>query len=65
MLTSSTFISDLYGLMRHILCLIFVAQQCNMTLPLVQHIVITNGMLYGVSDLYAELLTSMSLSPTL
>ena len=32
-----TLVSDLYGLMRHILCLIFIASHCNMTMQLVQY----------------------------
>ena len=50
--------------MRHILCLIFIALQFNMTVTLVQHSVITNDPLYGISYLYAALLTSMTLSLT-
>ena len=62
---SSTFVSDLYGLIRRILDLIFVAPHCNYTAPLVQHCVITNGPIYGVSYFNAVCLVSMTLSPTL
>ena len=34
---SSTLVCDLQGLMRRILCLIYVAPICNETVPLVQH----------------------------
>ena len=30
-----TFLSDIYGLMKHILCLIFIAPYCNVIAPLV------------------------------
>ena len=33
-LISSTFISDLYGLMQHILCLICIIPYCKFTAPL-------------------------------
>ena len=46
---SSTLVSDLYGLMRRILCLISVGPYCNITVTLVKHCVITKGPLYGVS----------------
>ena len=48
-----------------ILCLIFIAPHCNVTVILVQHFVITNEPLYCVSYLYAVLLLSINLSPTL
>ena len=35
-LISSTFVSDLYGLIRRILYLIYVAPHCNETMPLLQ-----------------------------
>ena len=63
--TSSTFVSDIYGLIRRILCLICVAPYCNVTVPLDQHYVIKNETLYGASYFYAELLVSITLSPTL
>ena len=47
-LISSTFVSDLYGLMRRILCLIFIAPHCRFTVPFVQHCVITKGPVYDV-----------------
>ena len=56
MLISSTFVPDVYGLMRHILCRIFVAPYCYVTVSLVQHCVITNGPLYGISYFYTVLL---------
>ena len=48
-ITSSTFISDVYGLMWRILYLIFSMPYCNVTMPLVQHCAISNGPIYGVS----------------
>ena len=39
----STFVSDVYGIIRHILCLIFIAPYFSVTVPLVQYCVITNG----------------------
>ena len=62
---SSTLVSNLYGLMRRILCLIFVGPYFNITMPLVKHCVITKVPLYGVSHFYALWLLSMTLSPTL
>ena len=62
---SSTLVSNLYGLMRHILCLIFFGAYFNINLPFVKHCVITNEPLYGVSYLYAVWLVIMTLSPTL
>ena len=44
-LISSTFVPDLYGLMRRILCLIIIEPYCTMTVPLVKHWIITNGFL--------------------
>ena len=64
-LKSSTLVSDLHGLMRHILCLIFVALYFKFTVPLIKQCVITKGYLYGVSYFYAVWLVSMNLSPTL
>ena len=64
-LISSIFVSYLYGLIRHILCLICIGLYWNVTMLLVQHYVIKNGPLYGVSYLYAALLVSMTLSLTL
>ena len=52
-LISSTFVSDVCGLMRRILYINFIAPHYNVTLPLVQHRVITNEPLYGVSFLYS------------
>ena len=43
----------------------FIAPYFNVTIPLFQHFVITNGTLYGVSYFYATWLLSMNLSPTL
>ena len=62
---SSTLISDLYGLMRPILYVIFIVQHCSSTMPLVKHGVITKGPLYGVSYFYAVWIVIMTLSPTL
>ena len=64
-LKSSTLVSDLYGLMKRILYLIYVAPYCSITVPLVKHYVITKGPLYGVSSLYAVWLAITTLSPTL
>ena len=64
-LESSTLLSNLYGLMRRILCLIFVRPYCNVTVPLVKYCVITKGHLYGISYFYAVWLVRMTLSPTL
>ena len=61
-LISSTFVSNLYGLIRSILCFVCIGPYCIVTVPLVQHWVITNGPLYGVSYLYAALLLSITLS---
>ena len=52
-LKSSTLVSDLYGLIRRILCLIYVEPYCKFTVPLVKHRVITEVHLYGVSYSYA------------
>ena len=46
-LISLTYVSDVCGLMRRILYLIFVRPHCNVTVPLVQHYVIKNGTLNG------------------
>ena len=43
----------------------FIALYCNVTVALIQHYVITNGPLYGVSYFCAALTTSMNLSLTL
>ena len=51
-LISSTFVSDVYGLMRCILYLFLVTPHCNETVLLVKHCVITNWVLYGVSHYY-------------
>ena len=45
---SSTLVSDLYGLIRHVLYLIFIAPYYNFTVPLVKHCVITKGPLCDV-----------------
>ena len=64
-LISSTFVSDVYGLMRRILYQICIASCHNETVRLVQHGVITNYPLYGIAYLYAALLFRMNLSQTL
>ena len=64
-LKSSILVSNLYGLMRRILCLIFVVPHCKFTVPLLKHCVITKGPLYGVSYLYTVWLVRMTLSYTL
>ena len=64
-LESSTLVSNLYGLMWHILYLICIAPHCKFTVPLVKQCVIKNGNLYGVSYLYAVWLVRMTLYPTL
>ena len=51
-LISSTFVPDLYELIRRILCLICIVPHCNVTVPLVQHGFIANGPLYGVSNIF-------------
>ena len=61
---SSTLVSYLYGLMRLILYVIYVAQFTNFTMLLVKNCVVKNVPLYGVSYFYALLLVSMTLSPT-
>ena len=50
-----TLVSDLYGLIQHLLYLIFVGPHCKFTMPLVKHRVITNGPVYDVSYFYAVL----------
>ena len=62
---SSTLVSNLYGLMRRILYLIFIAPHFKFTVPLVKYWVITKGTLYGVSYLYEVWLLSMTFSLTL
>ena len=42
-LISSTFVSYLYGLIRHVLCISSIGPYCKFTMPLVKHGVITNG----------------------
>ena len=64
-LISSMFVLDVYWLIWRILWLVFIAPHCHVTVPLVQHCIITNGPLYRVSHLYAALLTSITLSPNL
>ena len=61
----SNLLSGLYGLIRRMLYLIFIALHYKFTVPLVKHCVITKGNLYGVSYLYAVCLLSMTLSRTL
>ena len=41
-----------------------ILPHCNLTVPLVQHCIISNTLLYGVSYLKAALLVRMNLSPT-
>ena len=62
---SSTFVSYLYGLMWHILCLIYIIPHCNVNMPFVHHCIIKNGPLYRVSYFYAVLLLRINLAPTL
>ena len=50
----TTFVPDLYGLIRRILCLIFIGPHCNVAVPLIQHDFIANGPLYGVSDIFTQ-----------
>ena len=52
-LIPSTLLSDVYDLMRRILCLNFIVPNCNVIVPLVQHYLIKNILLNGVSYLYA------------
>ena len=42
----------------------FSSPHCNMIVPLVQHYVISNGPLYGISYLIAALLSRTTFSPT-
>ena len=53
-LISSTFVLDLYELMRRILCLICIGPHCNVTMLLVPHGFIVNGTLYGVSHIFTQ-----------
>ena len=64
-LKSSTLVSNLYGLMRRIICLLSVTPYCNFTVTLVKHYVITKGPLYGVSYFYTVWSVIMTLSPVL
>ena len=64
-LISSTLTSDLYGLMRRILYLIFIATHCKFIMPLLKHRLTTNGHVCGVSYLYAVCLLIINLSLTL
>ena len=64
-LISSTFVSDLYGLIQRILYLICIGPYYIFTVPLIKQRVLINGPVYGVSYLYAAWLVSMNLSPTL
>ena len=63
-LISSAFVSDVNGLIRRIIYLIFIAPHCNVTIPLAQHCVIINWPLCGVSYLKAALLLRINLSLT-
>ena len=63
--TSLTLVSDLYGLMRRILYLIFVAPYCNSTVPLVKTVLSQMGPYTTFYISYAVRLMSMKLSPTL
>ena len=45
---SSTFVLDLYDLIRRILCLICIGPHYNVTVTSVQYGFIINGPLYGV-----------------
>ena len=64
-LESLILVSNLYGLMQRILCLICVAPYCNFTVPFLKHCVTQKGNLHGVQYFYAVLLVSLNLSPTL
>ena len=64
-LESSNLLSNLYGLMKRILYLIFVRPYCKFTVTLATYYVITKGSLYGVLYLYAVCLVSMTLFLTL
>ena len=48
------FVSDVYGFMRRILCLIFIVPSFNVTVSLVQHCVIKYGPLYGGGEIRAN-----------
>ena len=58
---SPIYVSDAYGLIQCIIQLICIAPHYNMTMPLVQNSVLTNGLLHGIPYLYAALLGSMTL----
>ena len=62
---SSNLVSDLFGLMPRILCLVFVGPSYKFTAPLVKHSVITKGALYVSSYLYAVWLSITNLFLTL
>ena len=64
-LKSSTLVPNLYGLIRRILYLIYIAPHSKFTVPLVKKCVITKGNIYGVSNFYELWLLSMTLSTTL
>ena len=48
-LISPTFVPDLYGLIRRILCLTCIGPYCNVAVTLVQHGFIANGPLYPIT----------------
>ena len=58
-------VSYVYGLTWRILYKTFVASYYNLTMTLFQHYIIKNEPLYGVSYFHAELLSTITLSPTL
>ena len=64
-LKSSTLVSDLYGLMRRMLCLISVTPYCKITVPFVKRYVFAKGPLYSVLYVYALWSVRMTLSLTL
>ena len=64
-LISSTFVSDLYGRMQRLLCLICITPYYIFTVTLEKHRVIKDGTLYGVSYFYVAWLVRTTLSPTL
>ena len=53
-LISSTFVLDLYGLIRRIFCLIYIGPHFNVTVPLGLHSFIENGPLYGISNIFTQ-----------
>ena len=64
-LISSTFVSDLFELMRRILHFICIAPHCKSNVPLVEQRPIRNGPCMSFHICKALFLLSMTLSPNL